>query len=132
MTKFASLFKIHTKIIAVKRNLELNDLVFSIIHQKHALISPGLYRLIFQSLYHTSLVLPKGEIDEIIDFRNFRKLLINKSAPSFRYFGTPFPKWEKRNEVTGHMNHAAMYGSHLYIALGKLILLQEDRDNQNE
>ena len=28
MTKFASLKKIHTKIIIVKRNLELNDLGF--------------------------------------------------------------------------------------------------------
>ena len=28
MTKFASLKKIHTKIITVKRNLELNDLGF--------------------------------------------------------------------------------------------------------
>ena len=28
MTKFASSKKVHTKIILVKRNLELNDLVF--------------------------------------------------------------------------------------------------------
>ena len=30
------------------------------------------------------------------------------------------------------MKHAAMYGRHLYIALGKLMQLQEDSDNQNE
>ena len=56
---------------------------FSIIHQKHALTCPSLYRHIFQSLYHTSLILRKREIDEIINFRNFRKLLINKFVLSF-------------------------------------------------
>ena len=92
MTKFASLKKIHTKIIIVKRNLELNDLGFFYIQQKHALTCPGLHRLIFQSLYHTSLILPKRKIDEIINFRNFRKLFIN-NLPWF--FGILVPHLEK-------------------------------------
>ena len=66
---------------------------FSVIRQKHALTCPGLYRLIFKSLYHTSLILPlRWAIDETVNFRNFRKLF----------------KREKRNEVAGHMNYAAM------------------------
>ena len=65
MTKLASLKKIHKKIIIMKRNLELN---FSVIQQKHALICLGLCRLIFQSSYHTSLISPKQEIDETVNF----------------------------------------------------------------
>ena len=65
---------------------------FSIIQQKHALTCLGLYRLIFQSLYHTSLILPKRKIDEIINFRNFRKLFIN-NLPWF--FGILAPHLEK-------------------------------------
>ena len=65
--------------------------VFSIIQQEHAITCPGLYRLIFQSLYHSSLLLLKREIDEIIDFRNFRKLFMNKFTAYFWHFGTPFP-----------------------------------------
>ena len=64
---------------------------FSIIQRKHALTCPGLYRLIFQSLYHTSLILPKREIDEIMNFWNFPKLLINKFVAFFWYFSTPLP-----------------------------------------
>ena len=67
MTKFASLKKVHTKIIMMKRNLELNDLGFSVIQQKHALACPGFYRLIFQSLYDTSLISPRWEIDETVE-----------------------------------------------------------------
>ena len=44
----------------------------SVIHQKHALTCPGLCRLIFQSLYHTSLISPKRESGEAVNFRNFR------------------------------------------------------------
>ena len=86
---------------------------FSIIQQKHVLACPGLYRLILESLYHTSLILPKREIDETINFRNIRKLFINKLA---RFFGILSPHLEmgKTNEVTGHTKHAvaAMYGCH--------------------
>ena len=81
MTKSDSLKKIHTKIIIVKRNLELNDLEFLCYSEKkHSLTCPGLYRLIFQFLYHTFLISPKREIDETVNFRNFRKLFTNKFA----------------------------------------------------
>ena len=45
MTESASLKKIHTKIIIMKRNVQLNDL--------GCLTCPDLYRLIFQTFYHT-------------------------------------------------------------------------------
>ena len=105
MTKFASLKKIHTKIITVKRNLELNDLGFLYyLANKHALTCPGLYRLIFQALYHTALTLPKREINEIINFRNFRKLFINNYAAVFRYFGTLFPNGKNETKLQGVSN----------------------------
>ena len=68
MTEFASLKKIHTNIIIVKRDISSGM----------SLTCPDLYRLIFQTFYHTSLVSPKQEIDETINFRNFRKLFTNK------------------------------------------------------
>ena len=80
----------------------------SVIQQKHALTCPGLYRLIFQSLYATSLISPRWQIDETVHFRNFHKLFTNKCATYFGYFGTPFSNEKKRNEVAGHMKHAAM------------------------
>ena len=47
----------------------------------------------------------------------------DKSSFSFQpkcvIFSQHPSKREKRNEVIGHMKHAAMYGRHLYIALGK-------------
>ena len=73
MTKFASLKKIHTKLSSWKEILSWMIWDFSIIQQKDALTCPGLYRLIFQSLYDTSLILPRLEIDEIVSFRNFLK-----------------------------------------------------------
>ena len=85
MTKFTSLKKVHTKIIMMKRNLELNDLGFSVI------TCPGFYRLIFQSLYDTSsLISPKWEIDETVNFHNFCKFFTNKCDAFFGYFGTLF------------------------------------------
>ena len=68
MTKFS--FKLKFRMI---RN-------FSVIQQKHALTCPGLYSLIFQSLYHTSLISSKREINETENFRNFHKLFTNKFA----------------------------------------------------
>ena len=47
---------------------------FSLNQQKGALTWLGLYSLIFQSLYDTSLISPRCEIDETVNFRNFRKL----------------------------------------------------------
>ena len=41
-------------------------MIWYIIQQKHAQTCSVFYRLIFQSLYHTSLILPKREIDEVI------------------------------------------------------------------
>ena len=100
MTKFTSLKKIHTKIIIVqkkKKNLSRMIRVFSVIQQKNALTCPGLYKLIFQSLYQTSLVAPKLEIDEIVNFRNLRKLFTNKSAAFLWHFRTPFSN--RKNET---------------------------------
>ena len=76
---------------------------FSVIQQKHALTCSGLYRLIFQYLYHASLILPKRGIDETVNFQKFRKLLTNKFAAFFAIFWHPIFKREKRNEVTGYM-----------------------------
>ena len=50
---------------------------FSVIQQKHALTCLGLYKLIFQSLYHTSLISPKWEIDETGNVQNFCMLFTN-------------------------------------------------------
>ena len=47
-----SLKKVHTKIIMVKRNLELNDLGFSVIQQKHARLA-WVYTGSFFNLYMT-------------------------------------------------------------------------------
>ena len=79
---------------------------FSIIQQKHALTFLGLYRLIFQPLCHISLILPKQEIGEIVNLKNFRKLFTNK----FAFCGILAPHFhtEKRNKVTGPMKYAAM------------------------
>ena len=88
---------------------------FSVIQQKHTLTCPGLDRLIFQSLYHLSLILPKREIDEAVNFQNFRKFFTNKFAAFFVVFWHPIFKREKRNKVTWHMKQC------LYIALAKLI-----------
>ena len=81
---------------------------FSVIQQKHALTCPGLYRLVFQSLYDTSLISPRWQIDETVNFRNFRKLFTNKYAAYLGHCGTLFSNGKKRNEVAGHMKHAAM------------------------
>ena len=81
---------------------------FSIIQQKHALTCPVLYRPNFQSLYHTSLILPKREIDEIINFWNFHKFFINKFAVFFRHFGTPFPNGKNKTKWEGTWRQACM------------------------
>ena len=53
MTKFASVKKIHRKIILVTRNLKLNDLEFFCYSKKKpAPTCSGLYWLIFHFLYH--------------------------------------------------------------------------------
>ena len=109
------------KLPSWKEILSWMILDFSVIQQKHALTCPGLYRLIFQSLYHTSLISPsRWEIDETVRFWNFCKLFTNKCATIFEALWLPIFKQEKWNEVTGHMKHAAMARS---CTLGKLMLL---------
>ena len=115
MTKFASLKK-STQKLSLTKEISIRMIWdFSVIQQKHALTCPGLYRLIFQSLYHTSLISPRWEIDETINFRNFCKLFTNKFSACFVAFWHPIFKREKRNEVTGHMHEACSNGRHLYI-----------------
>ena len=84
MKKFASLKKVHTKIIMVNQIIKeiLSWMIWdlSVIQQKYALAWPGLYRLIFQKLYDTSLTSPRWYIDETVNFRNFPKLFTNKCA----------------------------------------------------
>ena len=104
---------------------------FAIIQQKHTLICPGLYRLIFQFLYHTALLLPKWETDETVNFRNLASCSQINLSRFFFIFWHPIFKWDKRNEATGHMKHAAMAVT-CTLHWGKLTQLQEDSDNQNE
>ena len=108
MTKFAFLKKCHTKIIIVKRNLELNDLVFLYYSAKAC---PDLFEFIqthFSIFISLLLEITKTGNDEIVNFKNFRKLLTNKFGAFFEAFWHLIYKREKRNEVTGHMKHAAM------------------------
>ena len=83
MTEFASLKKTHTKMIIVKRS-------FGSSSSEMSLICPDLYKLISQTFYHTSLILPKRKIDETVNFRNFRKFFTSKLSAFLWYFGTPF------------------------------------------
>ena len=89
MTKFASLKKVLTKIILVKRNLALNDLGFLCYSAK-------------ATTSHFLVLSPsRWEIDETVNFRKFRKLFRNKYAAFLRHYGTPFSNGKKRNEVAG-------------------------------
>ena len=99
---------IHTKMIIVKRNLELNDLEFLLFSKSMPWLVQAYIDSFFNLLYHTSLISPNPEIDETVNFRNFRKLFTNKFAALFVALWHPIFKREKRNEVTGHMKHAAM------------------------
>ena len=78
---------------------------FSVIQQKHALTWPGLSRLIFQSLYDTSLISPRWEIDETVNFRDFRKLFTNKCAAFF--FGILAPYFQTRKTKRSGRVHEA-------------------------
>ena len=102
MTQLTSLKKIHTKIIIMKRNIELNDLRCS---------CPDLYRLILQTFYHTSFLdydITKTGNWWTVNFRNCLKLFTNKFDTFFVSFWHPIFKQEKWNEVTRHMKHAAI------------------------
>ena len=75
--------KIKRKLSSSKESLHWTIWNFSVIQKKHTLTCPGFYRLIFQSLYHTSLISPRQEIEETQwqwngSFRNFCKLFTNK------------------------------------------------------
>ena len=70
---------------------------FSVIQQKDFLTCPVFYGLIFKSLHHTSLISPRWEIDETVNFQNFRKLFTNKCAMFFGHFGTLFSN--RKNET---------------------------------
>ena len=105
MTKFASLKKTTQKLLPWKEILRWMIWNSSVTQQKRTLTCLGLYRLIFQFAYHTSLILPKRETDETVYFRNFRKLLC---GDFFAASWHPIFKREKWNEVTRHMKHAAM------------------------
>ena len=107
-TKYDKICIIHTKIIIVERNLELNNLGFLYYSAKVCPDLSGFIYLIFQSLYHTSLTSPKQEIYETVNFQNFRKLFKNRFAAIFVAFWHPIFQREKQNEVTGHMKHAAI------------------------
>ena len=63
MTEFASLKKL-------TRKLSWRKEIFS---SGMSLACPDLYKLIFQTFYHTFLISPQREIDETVNFRNFRK-----------------------------------------------------------
>ena len=79
----------------------------------------GLYRLIFQSLYDTSLVTPRWEVDGTVNFHNFRKLFTNKCLTFFGPFGTLFSNGEnemKRQDTWSMLQWPSVNGS----------------DNQNE
>ena len=78
-----------------------------------------LYKLIFQTFYHTFLISPKREIDETVNFRNFRKSC---------FYGILAPHFQtgKTKEVTRHMKHAAMAITCNY-TLGKLINVSATR-----
>ena len=107
MAKFVSFKKSTHKLLSWKEILSWIIWDFSIIQQKHDLICLGLYRLIFQSLYHTSLISSKRQVDETVNFQNFRKLF-KKNLLLFCGILAPIFKWEKGNEVTGHKKNAAM------------------------
>ena len=108
MTKYASLKKSTLKWSPWKEILNWMIWDFSVIQQKHALTCPGLYRLIFQSLYNTSLISPKREIDETVNFRNFRKLFTNKFASFFVVFWHPIFKRRKQNQVRVFISHCLL------------------------
>ena len=86
MTKFASLKKIYTKIIIVKRNVELNGLGFLCYSSKACpdLPRPIALGSIFK-LYITLpwLISPKREIDEKIKFRILLKMFTDKFGAIF-------------------------------------------------
>ena len=114
MTEFASLKKLTRKSSSWKE-------IFS---SGMSLTCPDLYRLIFQTFYHNSLISPKQEIDETVNFRNFRKLFTNKFSAFWWHSGIPFSNG--KNERSDKAQEICCNGCHLY-TLGKLIDLSATR-----
>ena len=86
---------------------------FFIFQQKHALTCPSLYSPIFHSLYHTSLISSKWEIDETVHFWNFYMLFTNKFAVFVGISGSHFQTGKmKRSE---RLHEACCNGHHLHI-----------------
>ena len=110
MTKFASLKKNpHEKYHRGKKFR---------VEQKHAPTCPGLFRHGFQSLYHTSFISPKREIDDTVNFRNFRKSFTNKFCGVLCGILAPHFQWGKmRRSDRAHeaAHEACCNGRHLYI-----------------
>ena len=113
VTKFASLKKIRTKIIIVKRNVQFWDV---------SDLSGFIYMLIFQTFYHTSLVSPKREIDEKNFFRNCSQINF------LHFYGILAPHFltGKMKEVSDMAHKVCCNGHHLY-TLGKLINMSTTR-----
>ena len=88
---------------------------FSVIQQKDFLTCPVFYGLIFKSLYHTSLISPRWEIDETVNFQNLCKLLTNKFA-AFFFFGILAPHFQTgKTKRIGRVHEACCNGRHLDI-----------------
>ena len=110
-TKFASLKKFTRKLSSWKEILSWIIWDFSIIQQKHALTCPGLYRLIFQSLYHTSLILPKREIDETVNFQNFSQVVQKEICPIFCGILVPhFQTGKTKTKRSDRVHEACTWG----------------------
>ena len=88
---------------------------FSVIQQKDFLTCPVFYGLIFKSLHHTSLISPRWEIDETVNFQNLCKLLTNKFA-AFFFFGILAPHFQTgKAKRIGRVHEACCNGRHLDI-----------------
>ena len=79
-----------------------------------SLACPDLYKLIFHTsyIYHTSLISPKREIDETVNFRNFHKFFTNKLS-AFLGILAPHFQTGKTKEVSEKALEACCNGHHL-------------------
>ena len=77
-----------------------------------SLACPDLYKLIFQTFYYTFLISPKQEIDETVNFQNFRKFFTNK-YPRFYVILAPHFQMGKVKEVNNKAHKACYNGRHL-------------------
>ena len=61
---------------------------------------PLLGRVYIGSFFNLYMTLPWWQIDETVNFRNFRKLFTNKCATFFGHYGTLFSN--RKNEIKWH------------------------------